>query len=212
MADNEISEYYAGERPELVAFLKPAGRFAQVLEIGCAAGYFAAGLTEQSIAGACDGIEPQPEAAQLARGRLRQVWNGTLETVAGEVPWRQYDLVVMADVLEHLADPWAALRLLAQQTGDACKLALSVPNVRHYKVVLPLLFRGEFRYQDYGIMDRTHLHFFTKSSLTETLWECGWKVQRIAPHMKSRFRKWKYPTRLIEPFVAVQYMLLAEKR
>ena len=88
---------------------------------------------------------------------------------------------------------------------------LSVPNVRHYKVSLPLLFRGEFRYADDGIMDRTHLHFFTRDSLEETVRDCGWTVRAWGSHMKGRYRRWYMPTRLLEPFVAVQYMLLAEK-
>ncbi len=53
--------------------------------------------------------------------------------------------MILADVLEHLADSWAALRLRQARTAPGCKLMLSVPNVRHYKVSLPLLFKGEFR-------------------------------------------------------------------
>ncbi len=90
-------------------------------------------------------------------------------------------------------------------------MLLSVPNVRHYKVTLPLLFRGEFRYTDAGIMDRTHLHFFTRGSIEETLKECGWSVLARGSNMKKRYRRRFVPTRLIEPFVAVQTMFLAKK-
>jgi 2-polyprenyl-3-methyl-5-hydroxy-6-metoxy-1,4-benzoquinol methylase len=212
MASNDIEKYYSDQRPELVGFLKKAGPFQQALDIGCAAGRLGEGLLQKGIVGACDGIEAHAAAADAAQTRLRKVWPGTLEAVADQVPWEQYDAVILADVLEHLVDPWAALQTLAQRTQPGCKLVLSVPNVRHYQVVLPLLFKGQFRYRDHGIMDRTHLHFFTKNSLAETLAECGWKIQAIAPHMKSRYRRWYYPTRLLEPFVAVQYMLVAEKR
>lgn len=208
----EIAEYYAAERPELLAFLRPHGRFGAALDIGCAAGMLGAGLQREGIVGACDGIELNFEAARQAGTRLRQVWMGSLESVAEEVPWEQYDLVILADVLEHLADPWAALRLLQARTAPGCKLMLSVPNVRHYKVSLPLLFKGEFRYEDAGIMDRTHLHFFTRGSLEDTVRDCGWRVHALGSHMKGRYRRWYMPTRLIEPFVAVQYMLLAEKQ
>ncbi len=61
-------------------------------------------------------------------------------------------------------------------------------------------------------MDRTHLHFFTRGSLQETVRDCGWTVRALGSHMKGRYRRWYMPTRLLEPFVAVQTMLLAEKQ
>lgn len=211
MGTGEIADYYAAERPELLAFLRPLGPFGTALDIGCAAGMLGAGLLREGIVGACDGVELNFEAARLAETRLREVWTGSLESVAAEVSWERYDLMILADVLEHLADPWAALRQLRAHTAPGCKLLLSVPNVRHYKVSLPLLFRGEFRYADDGIMDRTHLHFFTRDSLDETVRECGWIPRFQGSHMKGRYRRWYMPTRLLEPFVAVQHMLLAEK-
>jgi 2-polyprenyl-3-methyl-5-hydroxy-6-metoxy-1,4-benzoquinol methylase len=212
MSESEIADYYAAERPELLAFLRPHAPFGAALDIGCAAGLLGAGLQREGLVGACDGVELNFEAARLAETRLRSVWMGSLESAAAEIPWTHYDLVILADVLEHLADPWAALRLLQARTAPGCKLLLSVPNVRHYKVSLPLLFRGEFRYEDAGIMDRTHLHFFTRGSLEETVRDCGWRIHALGSHMKKRYRRWYMPTRLIEPFVAVQTMLLAEKQ
>jgi 2-polyprenyl-3-methyl-5-hydroxy-6-metoxy-1,4-benzoquinol methylase len=206
----DIGEYYATERPELVAFLRPHGPFGAALDIGCAAGVFGEALLGTGLVDVCDGVEPHGEAARLAEARLRRVWHGSLDAVSGEIPWRHYDLVVFADVLEHLTDPWAALRRLRDAVAPGCRLLVSVPNIRHYKVSLPLLCRGEFRYEDSGIMDRTHLHFFTRASLEETLHECGWTVRAASSHMKKRYRRWYMPTRLLEPFVAVQHLVLAE--
>lgn len=205
-----IDAYYATERPELLKFLEPHGTFDTVLDIGCASGVLGTQLLHSGLAGTCDGIELHGEAARLAETRLRRVWQGSLELVAGEVPWNQYDLIVMADVLEHLVDPWAALRLLRNETAPGARLLVSVPNVRHYRVSLPLLFRGEFRYEDAGIMDRTHLHFFTRASLEETLNECGWAACAWGSNMRKRYRRRFMPTRLLEPFVAVQTIVLAE--
>ena len=211
MQNGEIADYYAAARPELLDFLRPHGPFGATLDIGCAVGMLGSGLLREGTVGACDGIEINYNAARLAETRLGQVWMGSLDSVAEEVPWERYDLVILADVLEHLADPWAALRLLRTRTAPGCRLMLSVPNVRHYKVSLPLLFRGEFHYEDAGIMDRTHLHFFTRGSIEDTVRDCGWRIRAIGSHMKGRYRRWYMPTRLLEPFVAVQYMLLAEK-
>lgn len=132
MIPSEISKYYACDRPEFISFLKKVGHFEQAVDIGCAAGFLGQGLEQNGTVGVCDGIEPHSHAAQLAESRLRRVWRGTIETVVNDVPWEQYDLAIMADVLEHLADPWEALRLLADKTSGACQPALSVPNMRHY--------------------------------------------------------------------------------
>lgn len=211
MDDSEIAEYYSAERPELLAFLRPHGPFGTALDIGCAAGVLGKSLQDEGIVASCDGVELNAEAARLAGTRLRRVWNGSLESVAEDIPWPQYDLVILADVLEHLVDPWAALRLLHIRCAPGCRLLLSVPNVRHYKVSMPLLFRGEFRYADSGIMDRTHLHFFTRNSLEETVRTCGWTARALGSHMKRRYRRWYMPTRMLEPFVAVQYFVMADK-
>lgn len=211
MGREPLADYYAADRRELVAFAQAHGLCGAALDIGCSSGVLGASLVRAGVATTCDGIEPFAAAAAVAGTRLRKTWHGTLESVAAEVPWSDYRLVVMADVLEHLVDPWAALRQLRERTAAGCRLLLSVPNARHYKVSLPLLFKGEFRYADQGIMDRTHLHFFTRASLVETLDECGWRATAIGSNMKKRYRRAWMPTRWLEPFVAVQYLVLAER-
>ncbi len=212
MNSDSITDYYVAGRPKFVSFLRPEGSFSSAIDIGCAGGVLGSTLLQQGIVQACDGIEPVPAAARLAEKCLHRVWQGTFENVAESISWQDYSLVTMADVLEHLADPWSALRFLHEKTSPDCRLAPSVPNVRHYKVVLPLLFRGEFSYRDHGIMDRTHLHFFTADSIRDTLYECGWKIIRRDNHMKKSYRRWYMPTRLLEPFVAVQHLMIAEKQ
>ena len=211
MGEQLLADYYVADRKELVAFARTQGVFGTALDIGCASGIFGENLLGAGIVQTCDGIEPFGDAAQSASARLRRVWHGTLESVASDVPWTDYDLLSMADVLEHLVDPWTALRQLRERTQAGCRLLLSVPNVRHYKVSMPLLFKGEFRYTDQGIMDRTHLHFYTRDSLAETLQDCGWRIRAIGSNMKKRYRKPWVP-RWLEPFVAVQYFILAEKQ
>ena len=106
MSESGIAEYYAADRPELVAFLRPQGAFGTALDIGCAAGVLGKSLQDRGIVATCDGIEVNAEAARLAGTRLRRVWTGPLESLAAEIPWPQYELIILADVLEHLADPW----------------------------------------------------------------------------------------------------------
>jgi 2-polyprenyl-3-methyl-5-hydroxy-6-metoxy-1,4-benzoquinol methylase len=205
-----LSPYFSTDRRELLHFLEDA-RFSSAIDLGCASGLFGRELISSRTVQACDGIELNPQAARVASEGLRKVWEGAFETVFETIPWRTYDLVVMADVLEHLAEPWQALRDLHAHTNENANLLISVPNVRHYSVVLPLLFSGRFEYQDVGIMDRTHLHFFTRLSLLKALNDTGWKVQRVRPNIKTKYLKWWYPHHLFEEFLAVQYFILASK-
>lgn len=207
---NSLSPYFNADRRELLHFLGGA-RYSSAIDVGCASGLLGRELISSRTVKECDGIELNPQAARVAAGGLRKVWEGAIEAVAGTIPWRSYDLIVMADLLEHLADPWQALRDLHSNAGEEVNLLISVPNVRHKSVVFPLLFSGRFEYQDAGIMDRTHLHFFTRSSLLKILADTGWKVQKVRPNIKSKYLKWWYPHHLLEEFLAVQYFVLATK-
>ncbi|MDG4555765.1 MAG: class I SAM-dependent methyltransferase [Candidatus Competibacter sp.] len=206
-----MSRYYAADRQDLVDFLRPHGHFGVVLDIGCAGGCLGRQLLMTGLAERCDGIEPNEEAATQAADRLHRIWVADLAAVAEQVPWPDYDLLIMADVLEHLIDPWQVLAELHRRARPGARLLLSVPNVRHKSVVLPLLFRGRFDYADAGILDRTHLHFFTRSSLLDAVGRAGWRVATIAPFIKPKYRRWWFPHRMLGEFLAVQYFLLVEK-
>ena len=206
-----MSRYYAADRRDLVDFLRPHGQLGVVLDIGCASGRLGRQLLQAGLAARCDGIEPNAAAATQAADRLHRIWVADLETITEQLPWSDYDLLIMADVLEHLIDPWRVLAELRRRIRPGARLLLSVPNVRHKSVVLPLLFRGRFDYADAGILDRTHLHFFTRSSLLDAVGRAGWRMVAIAPHIKPKYRRWWFPHRLLGEFLAVQYFLLVEK-
>jgi hypothetical protein len=82
----------------------------------------------------------------------------------------KFDLILCLDVLEHMVDPWHVVdRLATQYLASGGTLIVSLPNVRHYSVVMPLLFAGQWAYETAGLLDRTHLRFFTKTSAMELL-------------------------------------------
>ncbi|MBK9447405.1 MAG: hypothetical protein IPO00_15740 [Betaproteobacteria bacterium] len=97
MTTDSVAEYYAAGRPEFVSFLQPEGPFPSAIDIGCAGGMLGSTLLQKGIVHACDGVEPFPAAAELAEKSLRRVWQGSMENVADQVPWRDYALVTMAD-------------------------------------------------------------------------------------------------------------------
>jgi 2-polyprenyl-3-methyl-5-hydroxy-6-metoxy-1,4-benzoquinol methylase len=203
--------YYTADRGDIVDFLNAHGPFDRALDIGCAAGRLGRQLQEAGIVDSCDGIEPHPVAATMASSQIQRVWNSDLAGALSQVPWLDYDLFILADVLEHLIDPWQTLRDIHDRARPGARLMVSVPNVRHKSVVFPLLFQGRFDYVDAGIMDRTHLHFFTPGSLRAMVEASGWRVRAESLNIKKKYRKWWFPHRLLGPFLAVQCFLLAEK-
>jgi len=152
----------------------PAG--ARILELGPATGYFTRHLRE-ALGCTVDAIELSPEMAHHAQPWCRRIVVGDMERLdlAAALESATYDLILAADVLEHLRDPWSLARRLAGCLAPGGRLLLSVPNVAYLGVLVDLL-RGRFRYGNEGLMDRSHLRFFTFDSLRDLLEEAGWHV------------------------------------
>jgi SAM-dependent methyltransferase len=135
-----------------------------VLDVGCNEGY---------IGQACDrtnvfyGIDQDPTALKLARMIYKDVACVDLNH-ENRLPWgRIFDTIVFADILEHLIDPQRIYRsLIDHYLKSGGKIIISLPNVANWTIRLNLLF-GRFAYQDTGILDRTHLHYFTYRSARE---------------------------------------------
>ena len=120
-----------------------------------------------------------PRAAALAESRLDQVLCGDVFSVLSQLEGQRFDAVVMNDVLEHLADPQELLRALPALLSEGGCLVASIPNVRYFFNVMDLAWHGRWEYTDEGILDRTHLRFFTRSSICLLLEECGFRVETL---------------------------------
>ena len=156
-------DYFAHARKEIQPLLPL--NCARVLEIGCGSGATLGWLRQNYQAVHTVGVEIAEVAAEKARSFADEVH--CLDFERHDLPSgaQKFDLVLCLDVLEHMVDPWAVVgRLATQYLDDGGTLLVSLPNVRHYSVVLPLLFSGRWDYEDAGLLDRTHLRFFTKAS------------------------------------------------
>jgi methionine biosynthesis protein MetW len=149
----------------LVIDLVPRG--SKVLDVGCAEGYLAAELAKRG----CEvvGIEPDSRAAAKARERGVEVLELDVETIP--LAAARFDIVVFADVLEHLRDPVAVLR----QALPAGRAVVSLPNIAHWTGRRALM-RGRFPRDDFGLFDRTHLRFFTRASAHELVRDAGFRI------------------------------------
>ncbi len=198
------SGYFGHARPEVVALVEPTG--ARILDVGCAAGAMGAAML---AAGATEvvGLDANVKALELARQRLSAVHLVDLAT-AIELPYPAgyFDRIVCADVLEHLPDPEAALRGLLPFLAKEGRIVLSIPNVRHHSVLLPLLRDGRWEYQREGVLDRTHLRFFTRLGIDDLLRGAG--IERIGELTRCNVDSF----RDLEPFADLVARLGGDRR
>jgi 2-polyprenyl-3-methyl-5-hydroxy-6-metoxy-1,4-benzoquinol methylase len=134
----------------------------RILEIGCGAGKFKSNIVEFDEYW---GIEPFEPVAKIAAENLDKVLVGTFKDVYDALPNNYFDCVVCADVIEHMDDEDWFLKNIKLKMKDKSIIVGSIPNVRHVGVLLKLLIWRDWEYSDIGILDRTHLRFFTKKSL-----------------------------------------------
>ncbi|MEO6094507.1 MAG: methyltransferase domain-containing protein [Fibrobacteria bacterium] len=164
-------DYYQGLNTK-VFDLVPIGS-KRILEVGCAKGRLGAAIKARNQCARYVGIELFEEAGQEAEKRLDKVFVADVERfdwnrLAGET----FDCVIFADVLEHLADPAPVLRQVVKLLAPGGSVVCCIPNVAHWSVLTGLI-RGEWTYTETGVMDRTHLRFFTYPSFQALLKECG---------------------------------------
>jgi len=195
----------------------------KILDVGTASGYL--GKIWRSSGHYVAGIEFDAATAEKARQYYDTFQVADVESFA--FPYRQeFDYIVFADVLEHLRDPAAVLRRCIPALKETGKIIISVPNIANWVIRLGLLF-GKFDYMDRGILDRTHLRFFTMRSLKQLTSEVSCEVldaiptplpvQLVLPSTESKFfaplHEAHYAlTRCWKTFFAYQFVVVAAPR
>ena len=159
----------------------------RVLDVGCATGYLANVLAGRG----CEvvGIEVDPDAARRAEEFCEKVLVGDVEEMdlESQLEGDAFDVIVFGDVLEHLKYPARALERLEPFLRDEGHVVASIPNVAHGSVRLALLLRGEFRYRRLGLIDDTHLRFFTRESVERLLEDAGFLITSLMRTMRGIF-------------------------
>lgn len=170
----------------LLEQITPAPR--RVLDLGCFCGGTGRWLKQRFPGCQVVGIEMLAEAAALAAEAYDRVLVGTLEQVdfaQNDLAPGSFDAIVAADVLEHLFNPWQALQRLRPLLAPGGVLYVSLPNVRNLRVLADLA-RGHFDYAGAGILDVTHVRFFTRKSAVQLLEQTGFVVEDVRMNPDNR--------------------------
>jgi len=167
--------YYEQPRTEMLKYIPQDAK--RILDVGCGYGSFGRLLVEKGLE--VWGIEKNETASNIAKKSLTNIITGDLYSVLSSLPPRHFDCIVFNDVLEHLVDPFAILSTVRQNLSLHGVVVVSVPNVRFASVLYRLMIEKNWRYSEWGVMDKTHLRFFTINSLAEAFDQCGYEIRLI---------------------------------
>jgi SAM-dependent methyltransferase len=172
MRDPKPESYYAGVNRALLEAVPETAQ--RILEIGCAEGNFGEALKESAPGRTVFGVEMHPQAARRAADKLDRVF--AIDVAAKDPPLEDgaVDCIVFGDVLEHLVDPEEVLRRLRRFLTDDGVVVCSIPNLQHHTMLTALL-TGDFQYTSAGLLDATHLRFFTASTITKLMLDAGYE-------------------------------------
>jgi 2-polyprenyl-3-methyl-5-hydroxy-6-metoxy-1,4-benzoquinol methylase len=173
--DTKSDCYFEWARPEMLPYVPVHCR--RVLDVGCGAGAFGESLKKTRQIEVW-GVEPVTSAAAKASAKLDHVINGPFAPET-EVPAGTFDCIVFNDVLEHMVAPEQALRYAKVLLSQGGAIVASIPNIQYLPVLWRLLYHAQWEYVDAGVLDKTHLRFFTKSSIVKMFHSEGYLLESI---------------------------------
>ena len=182
-----MNKYYSHARSEMLDFIpQDAGK---ILDVGCGEGSFSLSMKKKFNAEVW-GVEINKSASEIAKQNIDKILAGEILTVIDIIPNGYFDCIVFNDVLEHMVDPYAVLEKVKVKLTPVGVIVCSIPNVRHINVLKKLLIEGQWKYEDEGIIDKTHLRFFTKKSIVDMFNNLDFRIIRIEGINETKW--WKF--------------------
>lgn len=172
---NKASGYFKNKRAEMLKFVPP--QCSKFLEIGCGDGSFGRQIKSTNKQVEYWGIDLDDNSITEAANNIDQALAGDINVIIENLPENYFDCIVMNDVLEHLMDPMEVLLGLESKIKPNALLVASIPNVRYITNLFNLILKRDWEYTDYGILDKTHLKFFTKKSIIRFFQSKNFEIQ-----------------------------------
>lgn len=185
-------EYFGESRPELVPFI-PKG-INNLLDVGCSSGTFGANLKTKFPHLTIWGIEPHKESAERAQKQLDKVICSLFDSDVPELENQKFDCITFNDVLEHITAPASTLKKCHHLLAEKGQIIASIPNVLFFPVMYDLIKNGDWKYSDSGVLDNTHVKFYTRKSIIRLFEENGYAVlstDGINLKIHEKFRLYK---------------------
>jgi 2-polyprenyl-3-methyl-5-hydroxy-6-metoxy-1,4-benzoquinol methylase len=182
---DKSQEYFSSARLDLISFI-PAKQNNKILELGAGGGDTLIQIKHMGLAAEVVGIElfDMPESNQR-HAAIDKLIIGNVEYMELNLPENYFDAIICGDVLEHLIDPWAVVKKIVRFLKKDGVIIVSAPNLREYRILSQIVFKGDFSYTKAGIMDKTHLRFFCKKNLIELLDTPALKVEQVASNIDT---------------------------
>lgn len=205
----KVPEYFDLVRHEILPLLPD--HCDRIFELGCGSANTLSYLKSTGRCNWAGGMELFHEAAAAGRSKVDLVLEGNIETAELPLEENSLDVILCLDVLEHLVDPWAVVHRLHKLLRPGGMLVCSIPNIRYYRVSFALLLYGRWRYTPSGILDKTHLRFFTRQSAIDLVACSGLTVDRVQTTGLEPGRRERLYNRatlgLFKPFFDWQYLV-----
>jgi 2-polyprenyl-3-methyl-5-hydroxy-6-metoxy-1,4-benzoquinol methylase len=180
--------YYHEDRAELLEFVPRGAK--RILDVGSGSGNFGE-LVKKNINCVYWGIEPDRQAAEEAGRKLDKVINDVFSENLPEIENQLFDVICFNDVLEHLINPEDALIQCKKYLKENGIVLASIPNILFFSAIFEILVEQDWQYQDSGVLDKTHLRFFTKKSIARMFETCGYEIIKIKGINSAVTRKYK---------------------
>lgn len=166
--------YFNNQRPEMLKYIPETA--VRILEVGCGDGTFCRDLQRPDRE--IWGLEMNPSSAELAARVCKKVLVGDINAIYDQLPKNYFDCVIFNDVLEHIYAPWDTIQLVKTLLSESGVIISSIPNFRYIaNLITEVVWEGEFRYKpEGGILDDTHIRFFTSKSIVRMYQEQGFEV------------------------------------
>lgn len=187
--------------------LVPKGKN-KIIEIGCASGATLNYLKSNGKASEIVGVDILDNLDY----KLDKYIQGNIENI--HLPYKNnyFDILLLGDVLEHLNDPWKTLKKLKMFVKTGGLIISSIPNIREFNTLFKIVIKGDFKYSEFGILDKTHLRFFCKKNIISLYEDCDIKVLSIIPNISRRKQIVNHITfKIFEEFIVLQYIILGTK-